>query len=121
MTRLLAHKTSTTFAPRAKRAFSLIEVLLAIFILGVGVISIAALFPAGIAQQRASVDDIIAPTVANNAISLLRTKLRAEDFGTFEQFNEKAPRVTITGDFPWLRRTDAPDQRGCSAYRLQVR
>src|SRR4030095_6691224 len=57
------------------RAFSLIEVLLAIFILGVGVISIAALFPAGIAQQRASVDDIIGPTVANNALSLLRTKL----------------------------------------------
>ena len=85
------------------RAFSLIEVLLAIFILGVGVISIAALFPAGIAQQRASVDDIIGPTVANNALSLLRMKLRPEDFGTYEQFNEKAPRATIRGDFTWMR------------------
>ncbi len=86
-----------------RHAFSLIEVLLAIFILGVGVISIAALFPAGIAQQRASVDDIFGPTIANNAISLLRTKLRQDDFGTFEQFNEKAPRTTINGDFTWIR------------------
>jgi prepilin-type N-terminal cleavage/methylation domain-containing protein len=87
----------------APRAFSLIEVLLAIFILGVGVISIAALFPAGIAQQRASVDDSIGPTIANNAISLLRTKLSPEDFGTFEQFGVASPRPTISGDWPWLR------------------
>jgi prepilin-type N-terminal cleavage/methylation domain-containing protein len=86
-----------------RRAFSLIEVLLAIFILGVGVISIAALFPAGIAQQRASVDDILGPTVANNAMSILRMKLRPEDFGTFEQFNATPPRVTIPGDWSWLR------------------
>jgi type II secretory pathway pseudopilin PulG len=97
-----------TYASRAAshvfaRAFSLIEVLLAIFILGVGVISIAALFPAGIAQQRASVDDILGPTIANNAVSLLRTKLRPDDFGTFEQFNEKAPKTTISGDFTWIR------------------
>jgi prepilin-type N-terminal cleavage/methylation domain-containing protein len=88
------------------RGFSLIEVLLAIFILGVGVISIAALFPAGIAQQRASVDDSLGPTIANNAISLLRTKLRREDFGTFEQFGVApvdTPHYTIPGDFGWLR------------------
>ncbi len=97
----------TTLLPQfrtfRRRAFSLIEVLLAIFILGVGVISIAALFPAGIAQQRASVDDIFGPTVANNALSLLRTKLKPEDFGTFEQFGVTAPRYTIPGDFTWIR------------------
>ena len=38
-------------AASRRRGFSLIEVLLAVFILGIGVISIAALFPAGIAQQ----------------------------------------------------------------------
>src|SRR5262245_25735142 len=69
-----------------RRAFSLIEVLLAIFILGVGVISIAALFPAGIAQQRQSVDDIMGPTVANNALSILRNKIRPEDFGSLDDF-----------------------------------
>jgi prepilin-type N-terminal cleavage/methylation domain-containing protein len=89
-----------------RRAFSLIEVLLAIFILGIGVISIAALFPAGIAQQRASVDDILGPTVANNAISLLRMKLKPEDFGSFEDFGVAPvdiPRYTIPGDFAWMR------------------
>ncbi|MCH7879412.1 MAG: hypothetical protein IH914_08890, partial [candidate division Zixibacteria bacterium] len=47
--------------------FSLVEVLLAIFILGLGIISIVSLFPAGIAQQRQSVDDIIGPIVPQNA------------------------------------------------------
>ena len=44
MTMLLAHPHADRVT-RESRAFSLIEVLLAIFILGVGVISIAALFP----------------------------------------------------------------------------
>lgn len=98
---------------RADQGFSLIEVLLAIFIMGVGVISIAALFPAGIAQQRLSVDDINGPIVANNALSIIRGKLRADDFGTFEDFGEVATwntngsstpfSGTIAGDWPWLR------------------
>ncbi len=83
--------------------FSLVEVLLAIFILGVGVIAVAALFPAGIAQQRRSVDDIIGPIVANNAIAILRTRLRPDDFGTFEEFNLFAPLPTIDGDWTWRR------------------
>jgi type II secretory pathway pseudopilin PulG len=90
--------------------FSLIEVLLAIFILGIGIISIAALFPAGIAQQRQSVDDVMGPLVAENALAVLRSKLSQEDFGTFEEFDPDplnptvfAPRYTIPGDWPWRR------------------
>lgn len=88
------------------RGFSLIEVLLAIFILGIGVISITALFPAGIAQQRLSVDDMNGPIVANNAIEIIRGKVRQEDFGTFEQFGiltANTPRPTVPGDWTWLR------------------
>ena len=70
-----------TKARRHQAGFSLVEVLLAIFIMGLGVIAVAALFPAGIAQQRRSADDIIGPIVANNALAVLRTRLRAEDFG----------------------------------------
>ena len=66
--------------------FSLVEVLLAIFILGIGIISVVSLFPAGIAQQRQSVDDIIGPTVAQNAIATIRTRVRPEDFGILEDF-----------------------------------
>lgn len=99
-----------------RRGFSLVEVLLGIFILGIGIIAIAALFPAGIAQQRQSVDDIIGPLVANNAISVLRLKLKQEDFGTFEEFTPgatlTAPMATIEGDWPWMRpgqlRSDDP-------------
>ena len=90
-------------ATRRQRGFSLVEVLLAIFILGIGVIAVAALFPAGIAQQRRSVDDIIGPIVANNALAILRTRLRQEDFGTFEEFGPFPPLRTVNGDWPWLR------------------
>ena len=90
-------------AAARRRSFSLIEVLLSVFILGIGVISIAALFPAGIAQQRQSVDDITGPIVAQNALAILRTKLRPADFGTFEEFGAGPPLFTIDGDWPWLR------------------
>ena len=88
---------------RRRHGFSLVEVLLAIFILGIGVIAVAALFPAGIAQQRRSVDDIIGPIVANNALAILRTRLRPDDFGTFEEFGTPTPFWTVDGDWPWLR------------------
>ena len=94
-------------ASRRSLAFSLIEVLLAVFILGVGVIAIAALFPAGIAQQRQSVDDTIGPIVANNALAVLRSKLHPEHFGFFvdgfgnPDFDPLLP--TIRGDWGWRR------------------
>ena len=81
---------------RHEGGFSLIEVLMAIIILAIGMISIAALFPAGIAQQRQSVDDVIGPIVANNALAVLRSKLRPDDFGFDSGY-------TIDGDFRWIR------------------
>lgn len=90
-------------ATSRRRGFSLIEVLLSVFILSIGVISIAALFPAGIAQQRQSVDDITGPIVAQNALAILRTKLRPADFGTFEELGWLNPLPTVDGDWPWSR------------------
>ncbi len=95
----------------SRRAFSLVEVLLAIFILGIGVISIAALFPAGIAQQRLSVDDMSGAAVVNSAMDIIRSKVKAEDFGTFDEFDDPStspafplpPRPTVPGDWSWLR------------------
>lgn len=107
------------------RAFSLIEVLLSIIILGIGVIGIAALFPAGIVQQQRSVDDIMGPIVANNAMATLRSKLRPEFFGSYEDFGTFAPEFsqvgTVRGDWLWRRpgvmyeddpATDRRDERG---------
>jgi prepilin-type N-terminal cleavage/methylation domain-containing protein len=73
-------------APRAARGFSLVEMLLAVFILGIGVISIAALFPAGIALQRQATDDTLGPIIAKNAFATIRSKLSQDDFGGFNDF-----------------------------------
>lgn len=70
----------------ASRAFSLAELLIAIMILGLGLVSIAALLPAGIIMQRSAADDIFGPIVAENAMSILRSKLHASDFGSMEEF-----------------------------------
>ncbi len=87
------------------RGFSLIEVLMAIFILAIGIISITALFPAGIAQQRHAIDDMMGPIVADNAMTILRSKLRPEDFGADEDFLLFSPArlLTLQGDWEWRR------------------
>ena len=68
------------------RGFSLVEMLLAVFILGIGVISISALFPAGIVLQRKAADDVYGPLVAQNAFALLRSRVSQDDFGSFQDF-----------------------------------
>jgi len=68
------------------RGFSLIELLLSVFILAIGIISVSALFPAGIAQQQQTTDDQLGPVVAEQALGTLRSRLRPQDFGTFEEF-----------------------------------
>jgi len=69
-----------------RRGFSLVEMLLAVFILGIGVVSISALFPAGIALQRQATDDLMGPIVAKSAMATLRSKLSQDDFGAFGDF-----------------------------------
>lgn len=105
----------------SRRGFSLVELILAIFILGIGMISVAALFPAGIVQQQYAEDEVYGPIVAKHAISLLRSRLSQDDFGTFEEFTpvsftgvvrdpvpltrdslREGP-ATIAGDWTWKR------------------
>ncbi|MDA1007735.1 MAG: prepilin-type N-terminal cleavage/methylation domain-containing protein [Planctomycetota bacterium] len=75
---------------RPVRGFSLIELLLAVFILAIGIIGVAAIFPAGIVTQRQSQDDTYGPLVAESALSILRGKVRVRDFGSFEEFFDSA-------------------------------
>lgn len=89
------------------RGFSLVEMLFAIFVLGIGVISIASLFPVGLTQQRRSADDILGPTIANNALELIRSRVSPDDFGMFLD-GQYRPLVdpelpTIQGDTRWRR------------------
>ena len=75
---------------KTRHGFSLIEVLLSIFILSIGIVSIATLFPAGIAQQQRSVDEVMGPVVANNALGIIRSKVEQEDFGSLEDHMDVA-------------------------------
>ena len=101
--------------PRQNRAFSLIEVLMSIFILGIGVIAIASLLPAGIKQQQNAKNDAYGPVVADSALATLRSRLSPSDFGGDDQLRDTtAPndlRASVlnffqylpTGDFEWTR------------------
>ena len=121
-----------------RRGFSLIELLLAIFILGIGIISIATLFPAGIAQQLKTTDDVIGPIVARNALTLIRSRVEQEDFGGAEPFEPEwspflcgfsltqdsiNPWPTICGDWMWRRPALVQDDYGDDGdyYALSVR
>jgi prepilin-type N-terminal cleavage/methylation domain-containing protein len=81
-----ATMTSMLASRPRRRGFSLVELLLSIFILAIGIIAISAIFPAGILQQQQATDDVIGPIVAQEALGVLRSKLEQDDFGTFEQF-----------------------------------
>lgn len=74
-----------------KRAFSLVEVLIAILVLGLGMLGLGAVFPAVISEQRRSFDSISGESVARQVEALLRDKenglvdlspLRSPEFGT---------------------------------------
>lgn len=102
----------------ARRGFSLAEMIIAIFILGIGVISVVSLFPMGLTQQRRSTDAILGPTIANNALEVLRSKLSSDDFGWFGGVNRiwdasdpndfidvdrRYQLPSIVGDWGWRR------------------
>ncbi|HMN95389.1 MAG TPA: hypothetical protein PKC43_04160 [Phycisphaerales bacterium] len=99
-----------------RRGLSLVELLLAVFILAIGVISVAAIFPAAIFVQRQSTDDTLGPIVADNAMAVLRQRLRQEDFGPLAPFYPPnsvpallpfqavgAPTASLAGDWGWRR------------------
>jgi prepilin-type N-terminal cleavage/methylation domain-containing protein len=57
-----------------KRAFSLIEILIAIFVLGIGLIMIAGVFPVAVKWTNQDAESTTAQIVAQNALSFLRIK-----------------------------------------------
>ncbi|MCC5822614.1 MAG: prepilin-type N-terminal cleavage/methylation domain-containing protein [Phycisphaerales bacterium] len=75
-----------------KRAFSLIEVLIAILVLALGLLGLGAIFPAVISEQRRAFDSISGETVAKIAEDILRSgtvvntsDLRGPDLGRVER------------------------------------
>lgn len=119
-----------------RRAFSLIELLMSIMILAIGLISVAALFPAGIIQQQRAKDSIDGPSVARSAMESLRGKLSQSDFGDWTDFYtddelddliadgalDASPSYYLAeGDWPWLRPALVdPEAYADPAYRGAV-
>ncbi len=64
-----------------RRAFSLIEVLIAILVLGLGLLGLGAVFPAVIAEQRRSFDSISGESVAATVQEQMRSDSEAFHFG----------------------------------------
>ena len=95
-----------------RRAFTLVELVLAIFILGIGMISVAALFPAGMAQQQASDDEVYGPMVAKQAFELLRGRLKQEDFGTYEEFTPPGATDVARDPMPVQKASANPRKNG---------
>jgi len=107
-------------APARRRGFTLVELIIAILVLGIGLVLLAAIFPAGIAQQQFSNDDVFGRVVADHALSVIRSKVGSDDFGTFEQFYLGDARATgASGDVELPHRLgtqaqNAPFTRGIS-------
>jgi prepilin-type N-terminal cleavage/methylation domain-containing protein len=57
---------------RNARAFSLVEVLIAIVVLALGLLGLAAVFPAVVTQQRAATDAVMATSMENSITDYLR-------------------------------------------------
>lgn len=60
-------KQKTCRPTSARGGFSVVEVMFAIVVLGIGFIMVAAIFPVGIQQGRAAVDDTTGRTIAQEA------------------------------------------------------
>ena len=105
---IVAPSPSAQVSRSGHRGFSLVEMLLAVFILGIGVISIAALFPAGITLQRQAADDTIGPLVAKNAFATLRSKLSQSDFGDFDDFGAQPSFIAGEGPAGSIQPAGAP-------------
>jgi prepilin-type N-terminal cleavage/methylation domain-containing protein len=56
----------------SRRAFSLVEVLLAIFILGIGMIMVASVFPVGANWTRQTAETSIGQNIAQNALTVIQ-------------------------------------------------
>ena len=75
----LKHGEALAHAPFQRPAFSLAEIMIAIGILGVGMLMVAATFPVGLDQCRIVSEQTIAPLVAEDAFQRLRLLLAEPD------------------------------------------
>jgi len=87
-------------------AFSLIEVLIAILILGIGLLMIAAIFPVGGNWTRQSAEETVAQSVARSAVSLIQRRYAQSGDGSDTLANASGQISQILTPLPGF--TDIP-------------
>lgn len=86
---------------RAYRGFSLLEVLVALFILSVGVMAVMELFPHALSQVRLATERVPLTAEANEALNVLRAQGMQFNTNVLENLNAAA---NAYGDTAEMRR-----------------
>jgi len=97
----------------ATRGFTLIEVLLAVFILGIGLVMVACIFPVAADWSRQNAEESIASNIARNARTIILTKYAPSDFSALAADSAglatlvALPGIASTGKLPLVERAYA--------------
>lgn len=96
----------SSFQTRIAAGFSLLEVLVAIVVLGLGLLGLGAVFPVVIAQQRESVAIVEGISVASMAENILTTSNEIIDFSRWfdpnNRFGYEGPATTDEITYEWV-------------------
>ena len=111
------HETSGRAGPRGRawptggrKAFSLVEMMIAVGILGVGLIYSAALFATAVKENETSANNAMGTIICKNALAMARVRLRDGDIVT--TFGVIPAAKLGSGDLAYPVNTPSPT-RGC--------
>jgi prepilin-type N-terminal cleavage/methylation domain-containing protein len=84
------------YRDRSGGGFSLVEILIAVMILGIGLVMVAGAFPVGLRYFKATADETTAGLLARSVLSQLQA-MRTEQYLAYEQGGTEWPRAEAWG------------------------